>query len=137
METIKTNSNISLWAGRIISALCTLFLFVDSITKIIKAEQAIQGSIQIGWPHEMIQTIGIVLLVCTILYVVPRTSILGAILLTGYLGGATAVMMRARMDGHPYFFPIVFGMLIWIGLFPRDESLRSLIPMKRKNEPVI
>ena len=133
MEPIKQNTKIALWAGRIINALCVIFLFVDATTKIIRAAPAMQGSTKIGWPPEMVQGIGIVLLVCTILYVIPSTSIFGAILLTGYLGGATSVMMRAGMEGHPYFFPIVFGILIWVSLFMRDESLRSLIPFKRNN----
>jgi hypothetical protein len=133
MEAIKANSKIAHWTGRIISVLCVLFFFFDAITKIIRAAPAMEGSIQIGWPREMVQGIGIVLLACSILYLIPRTPILGAILLTGYLEGAASIMMRAGMLGHPYFFPIVFGILIWAGLFMRDESLRPFIPLKIKN----
>jgi len=131
------NSKITLWIGRGISALCILFLLLDAIMKVIKSTSSIQGSEQIGWPEHYLQSIGIVLLICTVLYIVPRTAILGAILLTGYLGGATSVMVRAEMAGHSFVFPVVFGILVWAGLFLRDEKLRSLIPFRKNNVPYI
>ena len=137
METEKKNSKMMLWTGRVISALCVLFLLFDAIMKIVKSATSVQGSVQIGWPEHSIQSIGFVLLTCPILYIIPRTAILGAILLTGYLGGATSVMVRADMTGHPFFFPVVFGILVWAGLFLRDEKLRSLIPFRKHNEPFV
>src|SRR3954467_1262636 len=109
METINVQSKTlsgkgALWTGRIISWIIILFLLVDAIMKVVKSAPAMEGSIQLGWPEEAVQAIGIVLLLATILYIIPSTSILGAIILTGYLGGATSVMVRAMQPGHPYLF---------------------------------
>jgi len=119
------------WTGRIISIILVLFLLMDAIMKVVKATPSMEGSVQLGWPQSEVQSIGIVLLAATILYIIPRLSILGAILLTGYLGGATSVMVRAMQPGHPYIFPIIFGVLVWAGLFLRDEKLRTLIPFRK------
>jgi hypothetical protein len=139
METTNTlqsqalSHKSALWTGRIITGVITLFLLVDAVMKVVKSGPAIEGSVQLGWPEAAVQPIGIVLLLATILYVIPHTSILGAIILTGYLGGATAVMVRAMQPGHPYFFPVVFGILVWVGIFLRDEKLRTLIPLRKEN----
>jgi hypothetical protein len=136
METINDqqtkglSSKGALWTGRIMSSIIVLFLLVDAIMKVVEARPSMEGSVQLGWPEQDVQGIGIVLLLATVLYVIPRTSILGAIILTGYLGGATAVMVRAMQPGHPYLFPVVFGVLVWAGLFLRDEKLRALIPLR-------
>ncbi|MEP7143261.1 MAG: DoxX family protein [Ferruginibacter sp.] len=127
MEITKPVSKKAIWAGRIISGLCILFLLADAIMKVAKTAPSVEGSIQLGWPEQSIQSIGILLLCCTVLYIIPRTAIAGAVLLTGFLGGATAIMIRADIPGHPYFFPVVLGILIWFGLFLRDEKLRTLI----------
>ena len=124
---VKKESNKSVLAGKIISILCILFLLFDAIMKVIKESHSIEGSAQLGWPVDQVQSIGITLLIATILYAVPRTAILGAILLTGYLGGAIAIMVRA---GEPLYFASVFGILVWAGLYLRDEKLRKLIPFK-------
>ena len=126
-ETAKNPSSKGVLAGKIISALCILFLLFDAIMKIIKESHSIEGSAQLGWPVDQVQSIGIALLISTILYIIPRTAILGAILLTGYLGGAIAIMVRA---GQPLYFATVFGVLVWAGLYLRDEKLRKLIPFK-------
>ena len=138
METINVqqpqalSGKGALWTGRIITGIVVLFLLVDAIMKVIESGPAMEGSVKLGWPEQAVQGIGIVLLSATILYVIPRTSILGAIILTGYLGGATAVMVRAMQPGHPYLFPVVFGVLVWAGLFLRDEKLRALIPLRKE-----
>jgi hypothetical protein len=130
METIITNqatstpSNKVVLTGRIISALCVLFLLFDAIMKIIKEIHSMQGSVALGWPAEQVQSIGVVLLVCTVLYIIPRTAVLGAVLLTGYLGGAIAIMVRA---GQPLYFALIFGILVWCGLLLRDEKLRAFV----------
>ncbi len=125
------NTKTKLWAGRVMSALAVLFLFVDGAMKIAKASVAVEGSIQLGYPESVVFGIGVVLLVCTLLYAIPRSSILGAILLTGYLGGAVATHVRV---GNPLFshvlFPVYLGVLIWGGLFLREGRLRSLIPLR-------
>lgn len=137
METIKlqhpakTQSNAALWTGRILSILCILFLLVDALMKVANAAPSVEGSIQLGWPEQSVQGIGIVLLICIILYIIPRTAILGAILLTGYLGGAISIMVRVS---QPYYFPLIFGVLVWAGLFLRDEKLRTIIPFRKEDE---
>jgi len=122
--TSAGHSKLAIWAGRIISGICILFLLFDAIAKIIKASQAITASVALGIPEHTIPAIGILLLICTIIYSMPRTAILGAILLTGYLGGAIAIMMRA---GQPVYFATVFGILVWLGLRLRNEKVRSIL----------
>jgi hypothetical protein len=127
-QTVKSRTNFGVLAGKIISALCILFLLVDAIMKVIKHPISVDGSAQLGWPVDQVQNIGIALLISTILYIIPRTAILGAILLTGYLGGAIAIMVRA---GQPLYFALTFGVLVWAGLYLRDEKLRKLIPFEK------
>jgi len=118
-----------LWTGRIITALIALFLLFDCVVKLMKSPQAVQGTIQLGYPESKVVPIGLVLLASLAFYLLPRTSILGAILLTGYLGGATATMVRVS---SPWvLFPVLIGMLVWAGLYFRDEQLRALIPLRR------
>jgi hypothetical protein len=123
-------SRISLWAGRILSGLVVAFLLFDGVTKIMKESHVMEAFARLGYPARLAPVIGAILLVCVAVYVVPRSSILGAILLTGYLGGATEINLRA---GNPLFetlFPVIFGALVWLGLFLRDERLRALIPLR-------
>jgi hypothetical protein len=121
-----------LWTGRIMSALPALFLFVDGVGKLVKPAPVVQGTVQLGYPESVLVGLGIVLLSCTVFYVIPRTAILGAILLTGYLGGAIATHVRV---GSPLFshilFPVYVAVLLWGGLYLRDERLRALIPLRR------
>jgi hypothetical protein len=124
-------STKALWTGRILSALAVLFLLFDGVTKIMKVAPVLQASAQLGYPVGLIVSIGGVLLICTGIYAIPRTSVLGAILLTGYLGGAVASQARI---GNPLFetlFPIIFGALIWVGIFLREDRLRALIPLRK------
>ncbi len=120
-----------LWTGRILSALAVLFLLFDGITKVMKVTPVLKASAQLGYPVPLIPAIGILLLVCTAVYMIPRTSILGAILLTGYLGGAVASQLRV---GNPLFsqtlFPVYFALLIWAGLFLRDDRVRTIVSPK-------
>jgi len=131
MENVQKKSKAWLWTGWTISILSTLFMLMDAIMKIIMEKHAVDSSPQIGWPIDLLQPLGIVLLICTMLYIIPRTAVVGAILLTGYLGGAVAIMARAQAPGHPFLFPVVFGVLIWAGLFFRDNRVRSIIPFRR------
>lgn len=126
-------SRTRLWAGRIMSAIAGLFLFADSIPKIIRLEPVVQGTVELGYPDSLVTTIGIILLLCTILYVIPRTSILGAILLTGYLGGAIATQMRIESPLFSHIlFPVYLGILLWGGLFLRDGILHQILPSRQK-----
>ena len=121
----------SLWTGRILGALSTLFLLMDGVMKLIKPAPVVEATVRLGYPESVIQSLGVILLVCTILYTIPRTSILGAILLTGYLGGAVAANVRI---GNPLFshtlFPVYVALLVWGGLYLRDRRLRGLIPVR-------
>ncbi len=124
-------SRKTLWTGRILSALPVLFLLMDGIMKLVKPEPVVKATIQLGYPESVIIVLGIILLVCVILYIVPHTVVLGAILLTGYLGGAIATQTRVS---NPLFshilFPVYLALLIWGGLFLRDSRLRALMPLR-------
>ncbi len=119
------------WLGYVLSALPALFLLLDGVMKLVKPAPVIEATVQLGYPESVIIGLGIVLLICTILYLIPQTSVLGAILLTGYLGGAVATHVRVRGELFPILFPVIFGVLIWGGLYLRDERLRLLIPFRR------
>ena len=119
--------NRTLWAGRIISALPALFLLIDGIMKLVKPAVVVEATVQLGYPESVIVGLGAVLLACTILYLIPRTAVLGAILLTGYLGGAVATHVRISGPIFNIIFPVILGAMLWGGLYLRDERVRSLI----------
>jgi hypothetical protein len=121
-----TSNSRGLWAGRIISALPALFLLIDGTMKLVKPPVVVEATIKLGYSDSVIIGLGVLLLACTIIYLIPRTAVLGAILLTGYLGGAIATHVRI---GDPLFtiiFPVILGAMIWGGLYLRNERLRSL-----------
>ena len=124
-------SKARLWTGRIVSGLVAAFMVMDGVMKVMMLPVVVEGSKKAGFPEGSMFWIGWVLLVCTLLYAIPRTSILGAILLTGYLGGAVVVHVRIS---DPLFshtlFPVYFGVLAWGGLYLREHRLPSLIPLK-------
>jgi DoxX-like family len=126
-------SKKDLWAGRIISGLVVTFLIFDVIFKFIKPAPApvVETMAHVGWSLDLAPVLGIVLLVCVVLYAISVTSVLGAILLTGYLGGAIATHLRV---GDPLFshvlFPTYLGALLWGGLYLREPRLRALIPLR-------
>lgn len=125
-------SKKAIWAGRILSGLAALFLLMDGIMKQFKPEFVLKEMTRLGYPHGLTRGIGIALLACVILYMTPRTSILGAIFLTGYLGGAVATHTRI---GDPLFshilFPTYMAVFIWGGLYLREARLRALIPLRK------
>jgi hypothetical protein len=121
-----------LWAGRIMSALPVLFFLMDGVMKLVKPPIVVTSTVQLGYPESVILPLGIVLILCTLLYIVPRTSVLGAILLTGYLGGAVATHVRVGAGAFPIVFPIILGVLIWGGLYLRDKRIRAMIPLRRQ-----
>jgi len=124
-------SGQSVWAGRIMSGLPALFLLVDGAMKLAKPEVVVKSTVELGYPESVIVPLGIALLVSTVLYLIPRTAVLGAILLTGYLGGAVATHVRVSALWFPVCFPVVFGALLWGGLFLRERRLRELVPVVR------
>lgn len=130
MQAGIQNARVSkkkLWTGRIISALAVLMLVFSGVMKLLKPAAVMEEFARLGYPESLAVSIGILEILCAVVYIIPRTSILGAILLTGYLGGATATHVRI---GDPFFIPIVLGIFIWGGLFLRDDRLRALIPFR-------
>src|SRR5665213_1960699 len=121
-------SKKALWAGYIISTLMVWLMRLSAIMKFMKAAAVVQGFTPFGISEGLLFWLGIVEMACAILYAIPRTSVLGAILLTGYLGGATAVCLRV---GDPFIPPVIVGVLVWGGLFLRDPRVRALIPLRR------
>jgi hypothetical protein len=119
-----------LWAGRITSALPVLFLLVDGAMKLVKPAPVVKATVELGYAETVILPLGVVLLACTILYLIPRTAVLGAILLTGYLGGAVPAQVRAGQGLFEILFPVVLGALLWGGLVLRDDRLRTVIPLR-------
>lgn len=127
-----TTSKPALWTGRALSTLAILFLLLDAVLKLVKPAEVVEGTSLLGFPESVITGLGITLLACTILYTVPRTAILGAILLTGYLGGAIATHVRVE---NPLFthilFPTYLAAIFWGGLYLREPRLRQLLPFRR------
>jgi hypothetical protein len=103
-------------------------MLLDGVTKLLKVPQVEQATAELGFPEGQIRGLGVLILVCTVLYVIPRTSVLGAILLTAFLGGATAA--KVRIEDPTLLFSVVMGVLVWAGLFLRDERLRALLPLR-------
>jgi hypothetical protein len=135
MQSVGQSAPVSkrlIWTGRTLSALAILFLLFDSAIKVMQAAPAMEGTQALGYPKNAVFTIGIVELACVLLYAIPQTSVLGAIFLTGYLGGAIA--SHARI-GSPLFthtlFPIYVAVLIWGGVLLREQRLRKLVPLRR------
>jgi hypothetical protein len=116
-----------IWAGRILTAVTGLFLLFDGAMKVVRPPFIVQANVQLGYPERVISGIGFALLACTTVYLVPRTSVLGAVLLTAYLGGAVATQVRVGASLFETVFPIMIALLMWAGLFLRDQRLWSLI----------
>jgi hypothetical protein len=126
-----TISKSQLWTSRILTGLALAFLAMDTVMKLLQLAPAIEGTVALGYPASAVFTIGVVELVCVALYAVPRTSLLGALLLTGYLGGAIASQLRigAPLLSH-LLFPTYIAALVWGGLYLRDARLRLLVPIR-------
>jgi hypothetical protein len=121
----------ALWTGRVLTILSVLFLLFDAFGKFAKPVQVTDAFTRLGLPIATSLTIGVLLTVCTLLYAIPQTAVLGAVLLTGYLGGAVAIQMRAGSPTFETIFPVLFGILVWAGLYLRDPQLGRLIPIRR------
>ncbi|MGC2617487.1 MAG: DoxX family protein [Acidobacteriaceae bacterium] len=137
VESVVTSEGIAisrgrLWSGRILTGLIAAFMLLDAIMKFVKPKPVADAFLRTGWPIELSVVLGGMLLVSTLLYLVPRTEILGAILLTGYLGGAVATNLRLE---NPLFsntlFPVYFGILVWGTLWLRDPRIAALIPIRK------
>ena len=134
MTTIESGPQSSgrLWAGRILTALPVLFLLFDVVIHFTKPAPVVTAFEALGWPASLSVPLAIIELVCLVLYLIPRTSVLGAVLLTGYLGGAVATNLRV---GAPLItnvlFPVYVGVFLWGGLYLRDARLREVFPLRK------
>ena len=127
-STNNTVSKGALWAGRIISLLPVLMFIFSGVMKLLKPAPVLVEFERLGYPAKLTIVIGIIELACTVLYIIPRTTILGAILLTAYMGGATATHVRI---GDLFLIPVVLGIMVWLGLYLRDARLRPLMPLTK------
>jgi hypothetical protein len=117
--------------GWILTALSGAFLIFDGVGKLVMPAPVVEATGRLGFPVSLIPGVGVLLLVCTLAYLVPRTAILGAILLTGFLGGAVAIQMRAGSPLFENLFPVIFAILMWGGVYLRECRLWGLIPVRR------
>lgn len=135
MNTANNNPKGARITGWVLSILAILFLLFDAFGKLAKPEAVIKGTTDLGYPESLITPIGIILLICTLLYAIPRTTILGAVLLTGYLGGAVASNMRVESPLFSHvLFPVYLAVFIWGGIYLRNPSLRNLVTHKNKSQ---
>ena len=128
MRADRSGSNKLQWVGRILSGLVILFFVMDGGMRLFKPSFVVQATTKLAYPESTIVGIGVALLICTVPYLAPRTSVLGAILLTGYLGGAVASNVRIGAGCLNVLFPMIFAVLAWVGLWLRDDRLRELVP---------
>jgi hypothetical protein len=129
-ETRPPVSKAALWTGRVISTLPVLMLTMSGVMKLMGPPEVVEGFRNYGFDGSILVPLGVVELACTLLYVIPRTAVLGAILVTGYLGGAIATHVRAGEPPAQYVVPVVLGVLVWLGLYLRDARLRDLVPVR-------
>jgi uncharacterized membrane protein YphA (DoxX/SURF4 family) len=124
-------SKSRLWGGRILTALPVLFLVTDAVPKLLKLAPVVEAFARLGLPVSLPPAIGILELVCVTLYVIPRTAVLGAVLLTAFLGGAMSLHVRIGdpLASHT-LFPMYMGLMLWGGLFLREDRLRPLLPLR-------
>jgi hypothetical protein len=128
----QPTSKRAVWAGRIISVLPALFMLFDGVIHTMKIPAVVEGFAKLGYPISVATTLGIIEIVCTVLYLIPRTSVLGAVLLTGYLGGAIASNVRIQAPLFGYvLFPIYVALFLWGGLWVRDGRVRGVLPVVR------
>ena len=126
-QTAPTSKTM-LWTGRILSAVPILLLLFSGVMKVMKLAPVVQGFARYGYPEDLILLLGLLEILSCIVYLIPRTAILGAILLTGYLGGATA--SNVRIGDRSYLITVILGVLVWAGLYIREARLRALIPLR-------
>jgi hypothetical protein len=127
-ETITTSKGTRI-GGYVLSGLPILFLLLDGVMKIFKPAVVVEATKKLGYSESVIIPLGIVLVICTLLYLLPASAVLGAILLTGYLGGAVATHVRVGEGAFPIVFPVIMGVMVWGGLYLRDARLRALLPL--------
>jgi hypothetical protein len=127
----ESNATKRPWAGYIITTIPALFLALDAVMKFLKPEPVVETTVGLGYPEHLIVPIGAILLISLVLYLIPTTAVLGAVLLTGYLGGAVATNFRVESPIFTHtLFPVYIGIFIWLGLYLREARLRALLPLR-------
>lgn len=129
---MQTESRKLFLTGAVLSGLAILFFLFDGVMKLVKPPVVVQYTVALGYPEGLITGLGVVLLACTLLYTLPRTAVLGAVLLTGYLGGAIASKVRIGAPTFDIVFALVFAAFVWGGLLLREPRLRSLFPLRKR-----
>ena len=130
LDEPASSAKWQLWTGWVLSILAILFLLFDAAGKFMMPAAVVQACARLGFPVALSPTLGVLLSLSTLLYAIPRTAVLGSVLLTGYLGGAVAIQMRA---GSPLFetvFPVIFGIVVWAGIYLREPRLRRMLPAR-------
>lgn len=130
-DNVKTGSKGLLWTGRVLTGITILFMLFDAYGKLTMPSYVTDAFVRIGLPVALGTSIGVLILVSTVLYAIPRTAVLGAVLLTGFLGGAVAIQMRAGSPTFETVFPVIFGIIAWGGVYLRDCGLRKVFPIRR------
>jgi hypothetical protein len=128
VEAAAPNSKKIVWVGRVISAIPVLFMVFSAVLKFLRLAPVVQGMVRFGYPDDLLFLLGVLELLSCVVYVIPRTAVLGAILMTGYLGGATA--SNVRIGDPSYIMTVVLGVMVWGGLFFREPRVRALIPLR-------
>jgi hypothetical protein len=126
-----SRANGLIWTGRVLTALGVLFLVFDAVIKVMQIQPVVDSFNQLGIPAGLAPAIGALMLACLAVYLFPRTSLLGAVLLTGYLGGAIALQLRIGAPAFNLVFPLIVAAFIWGGLYLRDPLLRTVLPVRR------
>lgn len=126
--TPASNGKMMMWGGIALSAIPALMLVASAVAKLTHAAPVREGFAKFGYPESILTPLGVVELICAVLFAIPQTAVLGAILMTGYLGGAVATHVRI---GDPFIPPLALGIIAWAGLYLRDERIRALLPLRR------
>lgn len=124
------DSKAKIWTARILAGIAVLFLTMDGVMKLVKPAPVTEAMIKLGYPDQLSATLGVILLLCTALYVIPRTAVLGAVLLTGYLGGAISTHLRINDDPFTFVFPLIVAAFLWGSLYLRDPRVRAILPLR-------
>lgn len=131
MQTNSRNGAAHQWLGKALSGLAALFLLFDSTGKLLQVQPVIDGTLSLGYPRDLVFTLGVILLACVLAYIIPRTAVLGALLLTAYLGGAVATQVRVEAPLFTHvLFPTYIAAILWGGLLLRDARLRAFLPIR-------
>jgi hypothetical protein len=123
----NVTSKFQTWSGRIVSALAVLFLLMDGAMKVVNIQPVVDASVQLGMPIDLAPKLGALLIALVVVYLIPRTAMLGALLLTGFLGGAVAMQVRIDAPVFSLVFPLILGAMLWGGLMLRDNQARALL----------